>query len=215
MAKRSPCQNPPKPGWMASSPSQKCFEDLGQAGSNRKVPRTLAKPATMSAQAPHCAARSLSSLPEHTVSHTSRAIKYIFLKGCKNITASHVMAGAGTHKVYKGSVSSRLKVKHNPSTTPDCCPPLPEYLPIFSHFPMDLEKQAKGSGHFLASKKRLPVFQQLCGEAMPATALGDVHLQNSSQDLKELPDAKALKEDRKGWRMREAAECSPCNNGMN
>lgn len=169
----------------------------------------------MSAAAPQCVVRSLSPLPEHTTSHTSRAIKYIFLKGCKNITASHALASAGTHKVYKGYVSSCPKVKHNPSTAADRCPPLPEYLPIFSTFPMDLENQAKGSGPFLASKKRLPVFQQLCGEAMPAMALGDVHLQNTSQDLKELPDAKAPREDRKGWRMREAAECSPCNNGMN
>ncbi|KFQ75456.1 hypothetical protein N335_06114 [Phaethon lepturus] len=128
----------------------------------------------MSAPAPQCAARSLSPLPERMLSHTSRTIKYIFLDGCKNITASHALASAGTHKVYKGS-------------------------------------QAKGSGHFLASKKRLPVFQQLCGEAVPATALGDAHLQNSSQELKELPDAKAPREDRKGWRMRQAAECSPCN----
>ncbi|KFQ85032.1 hypothetical protein N337_05800 [Phoenicopterus ruber ruber] len=128
----------------------------------------------MSAPAPQCAARSLSPLPERTLSHTSRAIRYIFLDGCKNITASHPPDGAGTHKVYKGS-------------------------------------QAKGAGHFLASKKRLPVFRQLCGEAMPGMALGDVHLQNSSQELKELPDAKAPREDMKGWRARQAAACSPCN----
>lgn len=169
----------------------------------------------MSAPAPQCAARSLSPLPDHTISHTSRAIKYIFLNGCKNITASHALASAGTHKAYKGSVSSRPKVKHNPSTAADSCPHLPEYLPIFSTFPMDLEKQAKGSGHFLASKKRLPVFQQLCGEAVPAMSPGDVHLQNSSQELKELRDAKAPRENMKGSRMREAEDCSPCNNGTN
>ncbi|KFR10622.1 hypothetical protein N306_15178 [Opisthocomus hoazin] len=122
----------------------------------------------MSAAAPQCAARSLSPLPER------RAIRYVFLNGCKNITASHTPAGAGTHKVYKGP-------------------------------------QTQGSGHFLASKKRLPVFQQLCGEAVPVTALGDVHLQNSSQELKELPDARAPREDTKGKRMRQAAECSQCN----
>ncbi|KFV10841.1 hypothetical protein N340_08390, partial [Tauraco erythrolophus] len=54
--------------------------------------------------------------------------------------------------------------------------------------------QAKGSGHCYASKKRLPVFRQLCGEAVPSMALEDVYLQNSSQELKELPDAKALTE---------------------
>ncbi|KFP52545.1 hypothetical protein N323_04892 [Cathartes aura] len=131
----------------------------------------------MSAPAPQCAARSLSPLPELTLSHTSRAIKYIFLDGCKNITASHILDSAGTHKVYKGSVS----------------------------------RHSKGLEHYLASKKRLPVFRQLCGEAVPGMALGDVHLQNSSQELKELPDAKAPREDTKGWRMRQAAECSPCD----
>ena len=165
----------------------------------------------MSAPAPQCAARSLSPLPELTLSHTSRAIKYIFLDGCKNITASHILDSAGTHKVYKGSVSRHSKVKHNPSTAADCCPPLPKYLPTFCTFPMHLEKQAKGLEHYLASKKRLPVFRQLCGEAVPGMALGDVHLQNSSQELKELPDAKAPREDTKGWRMRQAAECSPCD----
>ncbi|KAF1594519.1 hypothetical protein FQV11_0011724, partial [Eudyptes moseleyi] len=129
----------------------------------------------MLAPAPQCAARSLSPLPEHMRSHTSRDIKYIFLDGCKNITASHTLVGAGTHKDYKGS------------------------------------KQATGSGHFLASRKRLPVFQQLCEEAVPAMALGDMHLQNSSQELKELPDAKALREDTEGWRMRQAAGCFPCD----
>ncbi|KFW95302.1 hypothetical protein N336_01013, partial [Phalacrocorax carbo] len=127
----------------------------------------------MSAPAPKCAAQSLAPLPKHTVSHTPRVIKYVFLNGCKNITASHALAAAGTHKVYKGSVSSHPK-------------------------------------HFLASGKRLLVFQQLCGEAVPAVALGDMHLQNSSQELKELPDTKALREDTKGWRMRQAAGCSPC-----
>ncbi|KFV99995.1 hypothetical protein N327_12201 [Fulmarus glacialis] len=133
----------------------------------------------MSAPAPQCAASSLSTLPQCMLSHTSRDIKYIFLDGCKNIAASHAPTAAGTHKVYKGSLSSH-------------------------------PKQAKGSGHFV-SKKRLLVFQQLCGEAMPAMALGDMHLQNSSQELKELPDAKAPREDTKGWRMRQAAGCSPCN----
>ncbi|KFQ07143.1 hypothetical protein N329_05913 [Haliaeetus albicilla] len=131
----------------------------------------------MSAPAPQCAARNLSPLPERMLSHTSRPIKYIFLDGCKNITASHTLDGAGTHKVYKGSLS---------------CHP-------------------KGLEHFLASKKRLPVFQQLCGEAEPGMDPGEVHLQNSSQESKELPDAKALREDTKGWRMRQAAGCSPCD----
>ncbi|KFZ57872.1 hypothetical protein N338_05745, partial [Podiceps cristatus] len=131
----------------------------------------------MSAPAPQCAARIHSPLPKHMLSHTSRALRYIFLDGCKNITASHTPDGAGTHKVYNGSAS---------------CHP-------------------KGSGHFLASKERLPVFQQLCGEAMPGMALGDVHLQNSSQELKELPDTKARREDTKGWRVRQAVDCSPCN----
>lgn len=165
----------------------------------------------MLAPAPQCAARSLSPLPEHMLSHTSRDIKYIFLDGCKNITASHTLVGAGIHKDYKGSVSSHPRMKHNPSTAADCRPGLPKYLPIFSTFPMHLEKQAKGSGHFLASRKRLPVFQQLCEEAVPAMALGDMHLQNSSQELKELPDAKAPREDTEGWRMRQAAGCSPCD----
>jgi len=165
----------------------------------------------MSAAAPQCAARSLSPLPERTLSRPSRAIRYVFLNGCKNITASHTPAGAGTHKVYKGPVSSHSKVKRNPRIAADCCPRPPRHVPVFSTFPMHLEQQTQGSGHFLASKKRLPVFQQLCGEAVPVTALGDVHLQNSSQELKELPDARAPREDTKGKRMRQAAECSQCN----
>ncbi|KFP40412.1 hypothetical protein N324_01910 [Chlamydotis macqueenii] len=127
----------------------------------------------MSAPASQCAASSLSTLPQRMLPRTSRAIKYIFLDGCRNITASHTPGGAGTHKVYKGS-------------------------------------EAKGLGHFLASQKRLPVFRQLCGEAVPAVALGDTHLQNSGQEPKELPDAKEPREDTKGWRMRQAVERSPC-----
>ncbi|KFV03328.1 hypothetical protein N339_05120, partial [Pterocles gutturalis] len=129
----------------------------------------------MSARAPQYAARSLSTLPEHMLSHSSRAIKYVFLDGCRNIAASHTPDSAGTHKVYQRS------------------------------------NQAKGSGQFLASRKRLPVFQQLCGEAVPVTAPADGHLPNSRQELKELPDAKASREEAKGWRMGQAVECSPCN----
>lgn len=166
----------------------------------------------MSGPAPQYAARSLPSPPKRTLSRTSRTIRYVFLDGCKNITASHTPDGAGsTHKVYKGSASSHPKAKYPPNTAAERCPPLPKHLPTFFTFPMHLEKQAKGSGHVLASKKRLPVFRQLCGEAVPAMGLGDVHHQNSSQELKELPDAKAPREDTKGWRMRQAAGCSPCN----
>lgn len=166
----------------------------------------------MSGPAPQSASRSLSSPPKRTLSRTSRTIRYVFLDGCKNITASHITDGEGSaHKVYKGSVSSQPKGKHPPNTAAERCPPLPKHLPTFFTFPMHLEKQAMGLGHVLASKKRLPVFRQLCGEAVPTTALGDVHLQNSSQELEELPDAKAPREDTKGWRMRQEAGCSPCN----
>ncbi|OPJ78705.1 hypothetical protein AV530_003481 [Patagioenas fasciata monilis] len=166
----------------------------------------------MSGPAPQYTAWSLSSLPKRTLPSTSRTIRYVFLDGCKNIPASYTMDGAGSaHKVYKGFVSSHPKAKHPPNTAAERCPPLPKYFPTFFTFPMHLEKQAMGSGHVLASKKRLPVFRQLCGEAVPTTALGDVHLQNSSQELEELPDAKAPREDTKGRRMRQEAGCSPCN----
>ncbi|KFQ18924.1 hypothetical protein N331_01451, partial [Merops nubicus] len=133
----------------------------------------------MSSPARQSAARSHSPLPKGTVSHTSRDIRFIFLNGCKNITATHTLDGAGTHEVSKG---------------PTSCHP---------------KKQVMGSGHLLDSKKRLPVFQQLCEEATPGTALGDVHLQNSSQELKELPDAQAPREDTKGWMKRQRPGRSP------
>ncbi|KFV74144.1 hypothetical protein N307_05328 [Dryobates pubescens] len=123
----------------------------------------------MSAPALQHAAQSLSPLPEHHLSHSSRDIRYIFLDGCKNISASHTLHGAGS----------------------------PE--------------QALGSGHVLASKKRLPVFQQLCEEAVPGVALGAVHLQSSSRELKQLPGAKVPREGTTGWMVRLAAGCSPCN----
>ncbi|KFZ64217.1 hypothetical protein N321_02994 [Antrostomus carolinensis] len=123
----------------------------------------------MSAPAPQRAARNFSPSPKRTLSRTSRVIKYIFLDSCRNIPASH-----------------------------NCCFPLPEYHSTVFTLLKHLEEQAKDSGHFLASKKRLPVFQQLCGEVVPGVALGDVHLQNSSRELKELPDAKAPREDTKG-----------------
>ncbi|KFP90875.1 hypothetical protein N311_04229 [Apaloderma vittatum] len=159
----------------------------------------------MSAPAPQRAAKSLSLPPKRTLSHTSRAIKYIFLDGCKNVTASHILDDAGTHKVCKGSVSCQPQIKHSPSTAAGSCPPLPKYLPTFSTFPTHLDSL----GRFLAPEKRLPVFWQLCGEAMPGVALGDVHLQNSSQELKKLPVVKEPSEDTKGWRMRRAAGCFP------
>ncbi|KFQ44368.1 hypothetical protein N333_11044 [Nestor notabilis] len=143
----------------------------------------------MWAPAPQCAAERLSPLPKRKLPQTSRDIKYIFLDGCKNITASHIREAAGIHKVYKGSAY---------------CPPHLKYLPTFFTFPMQLEEQAKGLEHFSASKKRLPVFRQLCGEDVPG-----IHLQDSSQELKELPDAKAAREDMEGGRMRQAAGCSP------
>lgn len=127
----------------------------------------------------------LSPLPKQKLSHTSRDIKYIFLKGCKNISASLTLDGASAHKAYRGSVSCHPKEKHKPSIAADCCPPPPKYLPTSFTFPMHLEKHDMDS--FPASRKRLPVFRQLCGEAVPGMAFGDVHPQNSSQELKEQP----------------------------
>lgn len=148
---------------------------------------------------------------ERSLSHTSRAIRYIFLDGCKNISASQALASAGAHKIYKVSASSRPEVKHIPSTAEDCWPPLPAYLPMFVSFPIHPNKQTKGSGHFLAPKKRLPVFRQLCGEDVPGTALGGARLQTSSQGQKEPPDYKAPRQNKKGWRKRQVAGCSPCD----
>lgn len=148
---------------------------------------------------------------ERALSHSTRAIRYIFLDGCKNISTSHALASAGAHKIYKVSASSRPEVKHIPSTAEDCWPPLPASLPMFVSFPVHPEKQSKGSGHFLPPKKRLPVFRQLCGEDVPGTAPGGARLQTSSQGQKEPPRAKAPRETKKGWRKRQVAGCSPCD----
>lgn len=165
----------------------------------------------MSASALQRAASSLSSLPQHSLSHSSRDIRYIFLDGCKNIAASHTLGDAGTHEVYQGSASCQAKMKHSSSTASDCCLSLPKYLPTSFTSPMHLEKQAMGSGHVLTSQRRLPVFQQLCQEAVPGMALGDVPFQSSSHELKELPGAKAQREDTTSWAMRLAPGCSPYN----
>ncbi|EOB07874.1 hypothetical protein Anapl_01681, partial [Anas platyrhynchos] len=48
---------------------------------------------------------------ERALSHSSRAIRYIFLDGCKNISTSHALASAGAHKIYKVSASGRPESK--------------------------------------------------------------------------------------------------------
>ncbi|KQK82180.1 hypothetical protein AAES_73300 [Amazona aestiva] len=185
------CQNPAEPGWTASLQHhwQQRFEDVHrQAGPSRKVARISVRPVTMWAPAPQCAAERFSTLPDCKLTHTSIIIRYTFFDGCKNIPAFHILEAAGTRKVYKGSAY--------------CPPHLKSLLPFFT-FPMQLEEQAQGLEHFPASKKRLPVFRQLCGEAVPG-----IH-QDPSQGLKKLPDAKAPREDSEDGRTRQAAGCFP------
>ncbi|XP_021271312.1 uncharacterized protein LOC110407698 [Numida meleagris] len=211
MAPNHPCQSPPEPGWMASSPLQKGFEDMNcQAGPNRKVPRISAKPTTVTAPAPQRAAGSLSSLPQRACSRSSRAIQYILLDSCRNIPAPHGLASKGSHRAQRGSASCH-PINHVPSTTVGCCPPVPSYLSVSPTFLSLPRKLAHGSGHSLDAWKRLPVFLQLCGEDVPTTASKDARLQTSSHERKEQPNAKAPREGKRGQRMKKMVGCTPCD----
>ncbi|XP_027760489.1 uncharacterized protein LOC114068513 [Empidonax traillii] len=155
------------------------------------------RPATMSAPAFQCEARSPSSSPECTPYHTSRDIRYIFLESCRNIPAFRALDAAGAGNVYQGSTSCHPTLRHYLSTDEDCYSSLPQYLPTFFTFSRHLEKEATDLRRSPGSKKRLPVFRQLCGEAV--------------EELEELPGAKAPRENVKGWRVTQAAGCSTCS----
>lgn len=89
-------------------------------------------------------------------------------------------------------------------------PSSPQTPFTFFSFPVEVEEEAQGLEHFPAPKERLPVFHQLCGEAVPGT-----HLQDPGQGLKKLPDAKAPREDVEGGRMRQAGGCPLSRKGTN
>ncbi|XP_015735845.1 uncharacterized protein LOC107322379 isoform X2 [Coturnix japonica] len=69
-------------------------------------------------------------------------------------------------------------------------------------------KPAQGSGHSLDARKRLPVFLQLCGDDVSTTAPRDAHLQTLSHERKGHPNAKALREGKRGQRMKKMAGCT-------
>ncbi|XP_015735844.1 uncharacterized protein LOC107322379 isoform X1 [Coturnix japonica] len=195
MAPNHPCQFAPKPGWMAPSPLQTGFEDRNcQAEPNRKVPRISEKPTTMTAPAP---------LPQRRC-HPSRAIQYILLDSCRNIPASHILASMDSYRAHRGSASCH-PINHVPSTAVSSCSLHPSYLPMF---PILHRKPAQGSGHSLDARKRLPVFLQLCGDDVSTTAPRDAHLQTLSHERKGHPNAKALREGKRGQRMKKMAGCT-------
>jgi len=162
----------------------------------------------MTAPAPPRAASSRSPLAQRARSHPSRTIQYILLDSCRNVPASHILAGMDSHKAHRGSASCH-PVNHIPSAAVGCCPLLPSYLPVFLTFPILPRKPAQGSGHSLDARKRLPVFLQLCGEDVATTSPRDVRLQISSHERKVQPSAKAPREGKRGKRMKKMAGCSP------
>ncbi|XP_019477439.1 uncharacterized protein LOC109370628 isoform X1 [Meleagris gallopavo] len=210
MAANHPSQSPPKSGWMASSLLQKGFEDMNRhAGPNRKVPRIPAKPTPTTAPAPPRAAGSLSPLPQRARSHPPRAVRYILLDSCRNIPASYILASVDSHKAHRGSASCH-PVNHVPSTAVGCCSLFPSYLPVFLTFPILPRKPTQGSGRSPDARKRLPVFLQLCGEDVPISSPRDARLQTSSHERKVQPNAKALREGKRGQRMKKKmAGCTP------
>lgn len=150
----------------------------------------------MSAPAFQCEARSL-SLPECTPYHTSRDIRYIFLESCRNIPASHPLDGAGASNVPQGPASRHPTAQHYLSTDEDCDSSLPQHLPAFLTFSARVEMEAMDVRGSPDSKKRLPVFRQLCGEAV--------------EELEKFPGAPVAPENAKGWRITQAAACPTCN----
>ncbi|XP_053851158.1 uncharacterized protein LOC128817078 [Vidua macroura] len=182
-----PLPRSPKPGWIPSSSSWKCSEDINLLSGPEKYPGF--RPAPMSAPAFQREARSL-SLPECTPYHTSRDIRYIFLESCRNIPASHPLDGAGASHIPHGAACCHPTAQHHLSTDDDGDSSLPRHLPA-------LEREATDVRGSPEAKKRLPVFRQLCGEAV--------------EELKEFPDAQAAPGSAKGWRIALAAACPTCN----
>ncbi|XP_019477440.1 uncharacterized protein LOC109370628 isoform X2 [Meleagris gallopavo] len=71
-------------------------------------------------------------------------------------------------------------------------------------------KPTQGSGRSPDARKRLPVFLQLCGEDVPISSPRDARLQTSSHERKVQPNAKALREGKRGQRMKKKmAGCTP------
>ncbi|POI34168.1 hypothetical protein CIB84_002080 [Bambusicola thoracicus] len=167
-----------------------------------------AKPTTMTAPAPLRAASSLSPLAQRARSHPPRTIQYILLDSCRNVPASHILAGTDSHKAHRRPASCH-PVNHIPSTAVGCCPLLPSYLPLFLTFPILPSKPAQGSGHCLDARKRLPVFLKLCEEDVATTSPRDARLQISSHEQKVQPSAKAPREGKRGKRMKKTAGYTP------
>lgn len=145
----------------------------------------------MAAPAFQCEARG-PSLPGCTPYHTSRDIRYIFLESCRNIPASHPLDGPGASHVPHGPASCHPTARLYLSTDRDRRPSAPRHLPasLAEVAAMDV----RGSPE---AKKRLPVFRQLCGEAV--------------EELKKFPEAQAAPGNAKGWRITLAAACPTCN----
>ncbi|RMC10799.1 hypothetical protein DUI87_12511 [Hirundo rustica rustica] len=155
----------------------------------------------MSAPAFQCEARS-PSLPECTPYRASRDIRYIFLESCRNIPAPrHPRDGPGAGSVPHGPAPCHPTARHYLSTDEDCDFSLPQHLPAFLALSARVDAEAVDAGGSPEAKKRLPVFRQLCGEAV--------------EELKELPDARAAPGKAKGWRIAQAAACPTCDRGVN
>ncbi|KAJ6655738.1 hypothetical protein lerEdw1_004791 [Lerista edwardsae] len=110
---------------------------------------------------------------EFTLFHTSRVIKYVFLDGSQNIApSSHPPPSFDSQLGYLESTKGYyypLVIPDHSLANPYWAPEL-ERLPIFVTLSKGQEKASSGWGRPLYSWDRLPVFRQLCGEAVTAAA---------------------------------------------
>ncbi|CAN8197308.1 unnamed protein product [Coccothraustes coccothraustes] len=150
----------------------------------------------MAAPAFQCGARG-PSLPECTPYHTSRDIRYIFLESCRNIPASRPLDGPGASHVPHGPAPCHPTAQLYRSTDRDRDSCVPRQLPGSLAVPSCAEAGAMDVRGSPEAKKRLPVFRQLCGEAV--------------EELKKFPEAQAAPGNAKGWRITLAAACLTCN----
>lgn len=152
--------------------------------SNRVIyPHTRA--AAMSAPAFQCEGRGLAVLE----CRSSRDIRYIFLESCRNIPAC---------PGPQGPVFCPPTAQHHLSTDEDCDSSSPaRHLPAALGSSARPEVEAVDVRGSPEGKKRLPVFRQLCGEAV--------------EELEELPEAQEAPGNAKGWRMVRAGACPACD----
>lgn len=168
-----------------------------------------AKPTTMTAPAPPRAAGSLSPLPQRARSHPPRAVRFILLDSCRNVPASYILA-MDSHKAHRGFASCPPLEPRPQHSRGLMLPIFPSCLPVFLIFPILPRKPTQGSGRSPDARKRLPVFLHLCGEDLPISCPGDARLQTSSSEQKVQPNAKALREGKRGQRMKKKmAGCTP------